>query len=62
MADKNNFTVCIRRDGDDLVELSSLSEEEQSKIRFNFFATLADGLMEPEGYRRVGKINEKLKV
>lgn len=52
--EKNNFTIYVR-DGNNLVEFASLSKKEQSRIRLEFFTALADSLLEPEGYHRVGK-------
>lgn len=51
---ENNFTIYIRKE-DNLVELDSLPEQEKNRIQLDFFIKLADGLMEPQGYHRVGK-------
>lgn len=57
-----SLTIYVR-EGDQLVNLDSLSEKEECFIGHNVFKKLADGLMEPDGYRRVGEFYaEKEKV
>lgn len=40
---------------EELVTFASLTEEEKKTVRAQVTEKLADGLMEPAGYRRVGK-------
>lgn len=49
----SSSTIYVR-DGDRLVEFDDLPEELKDRIKEDIFERLADSLMEPAGYRRVG--------
>ena len=46
-----SYTVYLR-EGEGLAAFDDLSEEEKDMVRRQIFIRLADGIMEPEGYRR----------
>lgn len=54
-----SYTIYVR-EGEELLPLDSLSEEEKDKIRRHVFMGLADGIMEPDGYRRVKDACKKI--
>lgn len=45
--------------GNELVTFASLSDEEKNCVKRQVFTILADGFMEPQGYRRKKEITDE---